>query len=210
MAGDCEKLGANMLVHNCEQGSELWFAIKNGKFSASDAQPIATAGKGLETLVFEKASEILSTHIFEPDKYTNEDMERGHALEENARESYEINTGTPVTQVGFVEMNENVGCSPDGLVGDDGLIEIKCPKNEVFVRYMYDGKIDPKYYAQMQMQMLVTERKWVDYVVYNPNFVQQVIVKRVERDEVMIEKIKTGLDTGVKLLNEILRKVQNG
>lgn len=195
-----------MKIYNFEQKSEEWYNYRLGKFGASDAQAIANNGKGLETLCFEKASERL-TKTPAKEAYTNDHMERGNELEELARNSVELEYGKPIQQVGLIEMNENVICSPDGLVDDDGLIEIKCPSNRVFMEYLYSKKVDPKYYYQMQMQLLVSERKWVDYCVYNASFPNPLIIKRIVRDEDVIEKIKEGLEKGTAKVEEILRAI---
>ena len=136
------------------------------------------------------------------DTYINPDMERGNEQEDLARSSYEMETGNSVKQVGFCEMNESVGASPDGLVGDDGLVEIKCPKAANFVKLLYTKKIETKYLWQMQMQMLVTDRKWVDFVAQHENF-NDLIIIRVERDEAKILKIVDGLLKGAERMKEI-------
>ncbi|HEX9059137.1 MAG TPA: YqaJ viral recombinase family protein [Clostridia bacterium] len=193
------------IITDFEQRTDEWFTYKLGKFGATDAQAIATNGKGLETLCFEKVSERLTG---KPNtEYINPAMENGNTLEEEARNAVELEYGTPIMQVGLIEMNEHVVCSPDGLVKEDGLVEIKCPTNRVFVEYLYFKKIDPKYFAQMQMQMLISERKWVDYALYNPNFAKSLVITRVERDEEMINKLKTGIDLGIARITEILSKV---
>lgn len=193
------------ILNEFTQRSEEWFSYKLGKFGATDAQAIANNGKGLETLCFEKVSELLTG---KPNsEYTNPAMENGNDLEKEARNAVELEYGTPITQVGLLEMNEYVVCSPDGLVKDDGLVEIKCPTNRVFVEYLYFKKIDPKYFAQMQMQLLISEREWVDYCVYNPNFSKPLVITRVERDEEMIGKLQAGIDLGIARINEILSKV---
>jgi predicted phage-related endonuclease len=156
-------------------------------------------------LVFEKVAERLTGRMKE--QYTNADMERGNELEEMARNSYELETGNKVEQVGFVELSEHVGGSPDGVVGEGGLMEIKCPSDPVFARFLYTRKIDPGYYAQMQMQMYVTGRKWCDYVLFNENFPTTTVVTRVERDEKKIEKLKVGLESAVTQLQTILDKI---
>ena len=193
------------IITDFEQRTDEWLAYKLGKFGATDGQAIATNGKGLETLCFEKVSERLTG---KPNsEYINPAMENGNTLEEEARNAVELEYGTPITQVGLIEMNEHVVCSPDGLVKEDGLVEIKCPSNRVFVEYLYFKKIDPKYLAQMQMQMLVSERKWVDYAIYNASFPNPLIITRVERDDAIIEKLKIGLDLGIKRIEEILEQV---
>lgn len=188
------------------QGSEAWFALRIGKFTATNAQAIANNGKGLETLVYEKAAEILTGKAKEA--YTNPEMERGNELEEMARNSYELETNTVVKRVGFVEKSERVGCSPDGLIAEDGLQEIKCPNNINFVKFMILREIDSAHEWQMQMQLLITERKWVDYVLYNPNFPKAVIITKVLRDEVKIEKLRIGLEEAQEKLDALLAKVK--
>lgn len=190
-----------MQIHNIDQGTEEWFKVRLGKLTASTAQAIASQGKGLETLCYQKAAEILSGTS--EDSYTNPDIDRGNEQENLARSSYEMETGNIVKQIGFCELDEFIGASPDGLVGDDGLVEIKCQKNSVYVKTLYTKKIDTKYVWQMQMQMLITGRKWCDFVVFNENF-KDLIIIRVDRDEKKIEKISAGLQTGKAKIQEIL------
>jgi predicted phage-related endonuclease len=185
-----------------EQGTQQWFDIRLGKFTASHAQAIATNGKGLETLVYDKVAEILTRKMKE--SYTNSDIERGKELEEMARNTYELETGIAVTRVGFIEKSERVGCSPDGLIGEDGLQEIKCINDANFVKYMHLRDIDKDHIWQMQMQMDVTGRKWCDYVVYNPNFPKPLIITRIERDNSAIERIRLGCEAGIQKVDEIL------
>ena len=194
-----------MKVHNFPQQSQEWFDIRLGKFTASNAQAIASNGKGLETLCFQVVAEILSKTREE--SYTNPDLERGNEQETLARASYEMETGNKVGVVGFCELNKRVGASPDGTVGDDGLVEIKCQKNSVYVQTLYNKKIDPKYEWQMQMQMLVTDRKWVDFVVFNENFPKLIII-RVDRDDNKFDKLRIGIETGNKRVDEILEEVK--
>ena len=196
-----------MLIHNVEQGSEEWFACRLGKLTASVARTIATQGKGLETLCLEKATEILTGKPNE--SYKNEAMENGNLLESEARAIYELETGANVAQVGFVEENEYIGVSPDGLVGDDGLIEIKCPTNKTYTQYLLDNKIKPEYYSQMQMQMMITGRLWCDYVVYNPNFKKSIVIQRVYPDDAEIKKIADGLAKGVGIIKDIIGKIED-
>jgi putative phage-type endonuclease len=186
------------------QGTPAWLQHRLGKFGGTDAQAVATAGKGLDTKCYKKVAEILTGRG--KTAYLNEDMERGNELEEVARQIYEIQTGNKVETVGYVEINEYVGCSPDGLVEDDGLIEVKCPNDANFVRFVHDKKIDTGYVWQMQHQMLVTERKWCDYVVFNDNL-NKIEIVRVERDEEAIAKIEKGLEEGVKKIKKILSEV---
>lgn len=195
-----------MKTHKFKQGSDEWFKVRLGKLTASSAQAIASKGKGLDTLVFEKVAEII-TKKPKP-SFTNEDIERGKELESMARNAYELETSNRVIEAGFCEFNRSVGASPDGFIGKDGLVEIKCKNDTNFVRYLYDGKIAPADGWQMQMQMFVTGREWVDYVIFNENFDPQIIIKRVARNESEIAKIKAGLSIGIAQIETILAKVK--
>ena len=195
-----------MKIHNFEQGTEEWFKVRLGKFTASNAQAIASNGAGLDTLIFEKVAEIMTGKMKE--SYTNTDIERGNELEKMARNSYELETGIIVKQVGFVEKDGFVGCSPDGFIAEDGLQEIKCKNDANFARFLYDAKIDTEHIWQMQMQLFVTERQWVDYVLYNPNFPKPIIITKVVRDEIAIAKLNAGIMTGVARVKTILEKIK--
>jgi len=190
-----------MKIHTFEQNTPEWFAVRLGKFTASTAQAIASNGKGLETLCFEKVAEIISGTM----EYVkqNPDMERGVEQEKLARMSYELKTGNKVDKVGFMELNDKVGASPDGLVGEDGMTEFKCHKNAKFASLLYTMKPESKYVWQMQMQMYVADRKWNDFVAFNENFDEPIII-RYERDEAKIEKIRIGIEAGNKKVAEIL------
>ena len=194
-----------MEIINCIQGSPEWFAERLGKLTGSEAQAISANGAGLKTLVNKLVAERLTGKA--ENGYTNADMERGKELEDEARNAYELETGNTVTKVGFCKLDEYVGSSPDGLINDDGGIEIKCFKDSSFVDYMFTGKVDTAYEWQCQFNLFVTGRKWWHYVVYNPNFKKSLIIKRLDRDEVAIEKIKAGIETGKAMIKAMLEKL---
>ena len=190
-----------MKIYNFEQRTEEWYACRRGKMTASNASIILANGKGLETYIYSLMADYYS--IAEKVNYTNPDIERGILLEPEARIEFEFYTGLNVEEVGFVELDEYCGVSPDGLIGDDGLIEIKCPKDDIYFRLLLNDNIKPEYIAQMQMQMFVTERQYCYFVSYNPNFEKTLYIKKINRDEEMIVKIQAGLDYGTKLIKEI-------
>lgn len=196
-----------MLVHEVDQKSEEWFAIRKGKMTASHAQAIGNDGKGLETYITELMAEYYS--IGERDTYTSKHMDRGNDLEEQARVIYELETGNEVSQVGFVEYNKFAGCSPDGLVDDKGEIEIKCPDDKGYFKYLLYGEkaIDSCYIWQMQMQLLVTKREWCDFVAYNPNFHKSIFIVRIFADKDKHEKLLAGFKTGEELIGRIKEKL---
>lgn len=195
-------------IHNFEQGSEEWFNVRKGKLTASHAQAIATAGKGLETLVNEKLAELFSTA--EKEVYENDDLKRGIEMEAQAVSMYEFDTGNEVSSVGFVELNEYVGASPDGMVGESGLVEVKCPNDKNYFKLLMSGEIDYKYIWQMQFQMFVCDRDWVDFIAYNPNYKKSMFLQRVNKSELMQSKIAIGVDIGIekiKILTEKYKKL---
>ena len=194
-----------MEIINCQQGTEEWLLNRLGKLTASDAQTIATAGVGLNTLCIEKVAQRLTGLV--EDSFKTPAMQNGNDLEAIARNAYELETGNIVKEVGFCQLDEDVGASPDGLVGEEGLVEIKCKTNNVFVKELLSDDIDPAHVWQVQFQMWVTDRKWCDYAVYNPNFPKSLIIKRVNRDEVAISKIKAGVETGKALIKSYLLKI---
>lgn len=200
------------IYETLEQGTPEWFKVRLGKFTASCCYAIGIEGMGkgkggLETLCLEKASEISTQQLFE--QYENKDIIRGHELEAEARAAYELETGRQVKQVGFIEVNEFVGCSPDGLVEDDGLIEIKAKNNKNHLLMILNKEIDVKYQWQAQMQLKCSGRKWVDFVSYNPNFKKKpLIIIRVGRNEEMQKALDIGLEKGIARVKEILAEVE--
>lgn len=195
-----------MIIHDVKQGTEEWLQLRVGKFTGTDGQSIAADGKGLETLVFEKAAEVI-TGKFKP-SFTNIDIERGHELEAMARNSYELESGNLVKEVGFVELDEFTGCSPDGFILEEGLVEIKCKNDANYVRYLYDRKIDPAHNWQIQFNLMVSGRQWCDYVVFNENFPKTTIITRINRNETEIAKLKAGVAVGIAQLKAILEKIK--
>lgn len=198
-----------MIIHNFEQGSDDWHKIRLGKFTGTNAYPVANQGKGLETLCDEKASEILTGKV--NDYFKNEAMERGNELEYNSLLTYEFMTGNTVKQVGFVERNKYIGYSPDGLVNDDGLIEIKNMTNKIYFRYALNRKIKPEHYSQMQYGMMVCKKKWCDYVVTNSNFDDRpIIIVRVYPDYEYRKKICLGLLKGYREIKKMIKEFNKG
>lgn len=190
-----------MKIHNFEQGTEEWFEVRKLKLTASDATAIGNKGAGLETLVKKKIRELI---IKSDDNFTNKHIERGNELEPIARAAYEFEYNVEVVEVGFIEHNEYSGCSPDGLVGDDGGIEIKARNDEKHFDFILGAEIDYGTIWQIQMNLLITKRKWWDFISYNPNFKKSMVVIRVYPDEVKQKKLTEGIEYGAKRLKELL------
>lgn len=182
-----------MKIHTVEQASPEWFAARKGLLTASNADTIAANGKGLETYIVKLLAEEYSSA--EPEEYSNEHTDRGQELEDQCITMYELENGVEVVRVGFVEC-DGYGASPDGLVGEDGLIEVKCPKDTVYMKILLTGVVDSAYVWQTQMQLLVTERQWCDLVFYNPNFAKSSYIVRIKPDTEKVEKLKIGIAAG--------------
>lgn len=190
-----------------EQKSDEWLRIRSGKLTASNALAIATGGKGLQTLCLETVAEYYSSAVKE--QIENEHIQRGNELEDEARTVYEMETGREVYTVGFVELNEYVGCSPDGILkGQPVGIEIKCPSDRVYLDVLLNKTIDPKYYAQIQMQMYICGWEACDYTVYNPNFEQSIVIQRVYPDEDYRKKLTAGIEKGTEIIKDLHEKMR--
>lgn len=193
------------IYKNIEQGSPEWFELRKGKMTASNAQAISANGKGLETYIYSLLAE---EHSKDKERYTNADIERGIELEPLARDTYTIETGNEVEEVGFIEMDELVGCSPDGLIGDDGGVEIKCVNDVNFFKLTVNGEraIESRYLWQVQMCLLVSGRAWWDLVFYNPNFDKNMIIFRIEPELAKQEKLIMGIEKGKAIIQEVEEK----
>lgn len=185
------------------QGSEEWHELRKLKFTASKATPVGANGAGLKTLVAELVAKAIVPE--DPDaRYVSPEMARGNELEPIARTAYEFKYGQDVEVVGFVEYDEHIGVSPDGFVGKNGLIEIKCRSNAKHLVFMLTRKVDSSEWNQCQFQLFVTGRKWVDLCYYNPDFRNSLIVERIRPDEKYFAKLEAGLKAGKKMLLDYL------
>lgn len=179
-----------MIIHNFEQNSLEWHEVRLGKITASNFHVMLGKSKTRQDNINKIAAERLTNIKADADSFSNKHMERGNELEPIALNSYIFETNKNVETVGFVELNKYVGCSPDGLLDDDGVIEIKAPDNHVYLESVTKQKIKPEYYTQIQFVLYVTERSYCDFVLFNPNFQQSLTIIKVERDEEKIDQIK--------------------
>lgn len=200
------------IIRGIEQGSPEWHKLRLGIFTATDGQALGAQGKGLETLAAEKAAEVLIGGAEELD-FENSDMERGKELEDIARTLYILETGQDVQQVAFILGDlPRSGSSPDGLVGEDGLVEIKCPNRVRHLNILRFGAkgIDTKYIWQMQKQMLDSGRKWCDFISYNAdyeNIGKDLIIIRIFADAEKQDLIRGGLKMANEKLEQILKEL---
>ena len=195
-----------------EQRSEDWFAIRLGKVTASRvADVIAKTKTGYSTSRENYMAQLVVERLTQTkaESYTNAALQWGTDQEPFARAAYEAAQGVMVEEVGFVPHPkiEWAGASPDGLVGDDGLVEIKCPNTATMIEALLTGKVPTKYFTQMQFQMACTGTKFCDYVVFDPRMPAkaQLFVTRVNRDDAYIAEIEAEI---VKFLAEVESQVQ--
>ena len=194
------------------QGTTDWFAIRLGKVTASRvADVIAKTKTGYSTSRENYMAQLVVERLTQTkaESYTNAAMQWGTDQEPFARAAYEAAQGVMVEEVGFVPHPtiEWAGASPDGLVGDDGLVEIKCPNTATMIEALLTGKVPTKYFTQMQFQMACTGTKFCDYVVFDPRMPAkaQLFVTRVNRDDAYIAEIEAEI---VKFLAEVESQVQ--
>jgi putative phage-type endonuclease len=199
-----------MQIINCEQGSDEWLQLRRGVATASNFSKIVTTkgeiSKQLRDYAFQLASEIITN--LQDESYKSADMQRGNDLEPDARNAYQQHTLSLVKEVGFMK-NDFYGYSPDGLVGDDGLVEYKCPNQKTHTKYLYGNKLPTEYIAQVQGGLYVSKRKWCDFVSFHPNFIddKKLFIIRVYRDEEFIECLAKGLAKLNALRLDILKNL---
>ena len=199
-----------MIISDAEQLSPQWFLDRCAVPSASNFDKIVTSkgapSKQAEKYMYQLAGEAITG--VKTETYSNAAMERGVELEEEARQLYELINGVSVEKVGFVYKDEQkkYGCSPDGLVNSDGLIEIKCPTIPVAVEYLLKGKLPTTYFQQCQGQLFIAERAWVDFFSYYPGLPHLVV--RVERDETFINALEEQLEKFVFDLAKVTKKLR--
>lgn len=188
-------------IVDCEQGTPEWHAVRCGIPTASRFKDVLAKGEGKtrDKYLRDLAAEAVRGWI-EEDSYTNAHMERGHAMEDEARRLYAFMTDAEPVKVGFIR-NGNVGCSPDSLIGDDGGLEIKSALGHIQIDRLQRNVLPPEHRAQVQGSMWVTERKWWDFVSYAAGL--PPLILRVERDEAYI----TSLAAAVSSFNEELAEL---
>lgn len=199
-------------MDNIEQRTDDWYAARLGKVTASSLYKVlaktktgygADRGNYMTQLVLERVTGNKA------DSYMNASMQWGVDQEPFARAAYEAAKSVMVDEVGFVSHPtiEMAGASPDGLVGDDGMVEIKCPDSKTALEcWLSDSPVEGKYFAQMQWQMRCAGRAWCDYVVFDPRMPAkaQLFVTRVQRDD---EWLATTEQEVIKFLAEVDAKV---
>jgi len=197
-----------MIIHKMEQHSAAWFDIKLGRFSASKFSGLMATKStaSYQNTIMNVVVEILTGHA--ETVYVNDDMARGTELEPEARKHYESMIGINVDEVGFVECDdpfygEYSGVSPDGLIANDGLVEIKCPKATTLFKYYGMKKCPNEYKWQVQGQLMITERKYCDFFAYYPKL--KPFILRIYPDVEMQKQLRQELLIAVETVKEKIK-----
>lgn len=196
-----------------EQRSEEWFQARLGKVTASRVADVLAKIKSGESASrrnykIQLVSERLTGE--KQETYINQAMQDGIDREFYARERYVQQHGE-VEEVGFVQHPTlEAGASPDGLVGDDGLIEIKCPLGTTHTETLMTQEVPSKYIPQIQFQLLCTGRKWCDFISFNPMFPEhlQLFVKRVDADHVYQKELEVEVSKFLNEVNDVINKLK--
>jgi len=199
------------MIEMMDQGSEAWFEARIGKVTASRvADVLAKTKSGYSTSRDNYMAQLVCERLTKQkaESFSNAAMQHGTDTEPLARAAYESLKDVLVDEVGFVPHPSIImaGASPDGLVGDNGLLEIKCPNTATHIDTLLSQTVPSKYNTQMQFQMACTGRSWCDFVSFDNRLPEelQLFVKRVPRDDVFIKQTE---DAIVKFLAELDDKI---
>ena len=201
---------------NVEQGSEEWHKARLGHITASHISDVMAKGKGKEESLTRYKYKIKlvverMTGVSASDGYTNTAMEWGVEQEQFACMAYEAHQETFLNRTGFWlhQTVDWLGVSPDRLVGDDGLVEVKCPNTSTHVQYLLNREIPTNYYNQIQCQLWVTNRAWCDFVSYDPRLPQrkQLLIIRAIRDNQLIAQMQEEVQKFLGEVEDLINKL---
>ena len=193
-----------------EQGTPEWIAVRLGIPTASVFKDAVMKGprggiqKGRQTLMNKLAGEIITGEPM--DTYSNADMDRGKERETEARDLYAFLRDVQPVQVGFIK-NGNCGCSPDALIGDDELLEIKDAAAHIQIERLLKGVLPPEHKAQCQGQLMVSQRRRLHFMSHCRGLPPLIV--RVERDEKYIAELRIDVDDFVGELNELVEQIRS-
>jgi hypothetical protein len=191
-------------IFDCEQNSEDWYRCRLGIPTSSEFKSILAKGEGKmrRTYLMKLLGE---RFVGEPaENYQNAYMERGKAMEAEARAAYAFMNDADPLPVGFIR-NGDVGCSPDSLLGDAGLLEIKTKLPHLQLEAIFADRLPPEHQAQVQGQLWVAEREWSEFASYWPKL--PLFVKRIYRDEEYIKTLKSEVGRFNDELNELTERL---
>ncbi|MFA5382095.1 MAG: lambda exonuclease family protein [Candidatus Micrarchaeia archaeon] len=198
-----------MEIINCQQGTPEWDKARLGIITASCFGDVLAKGQGKtrRAYMLRVAAERLTGE--KQETYSNGAMEWGKENEPKAREYYQELNGCFVQEVGFVKLNDFIGCSPDGLVEEDGIIEIKCPYTTTHLETVLSNEVPTCYIPQIQGQLWITGRQWCDFISFDPRVSGRPLwCKRVFRDKDYIANLQSETNIFADQLNELVKQFE--
>jgi hypothetical protein len=196
-------------IIDCPQNSDAWYRARLGLPTASMFKTIMANGRGggesvsRRDYLLKLAGELVSGEPME--NYSNAFMRRGKDMEDEARKFYSFLTSAEPKQIGFIK-NGNKGCSPDSLIDEDGMLEVKTHAAHIMVELILKDDFPPRHLAQCQGQLWVAEREWLDLICYWPGF--PPFVKRIFRDSAYIRQLSIAVEQFNCELAEIVERVR--
>lgn len=197
-----------MQIMDCEQGSPEWFAARAGIPTASQFSTVMASGRGgaesktRRTYMLKLAGEIITGDPM--DSFSNAHTERGHEMEPEARNFYAFRHDVDPQLIGFIR-NGNAGASPDSLIGENGLLEIKTKLPHLLIDVTLRGEFPTDHKAQCQGQLWIAEREWIDLICYWPKM--EPFIARAYRDEEYIKQLARAVDQFNDELAEIIARL---
>jgi len=195
---------SKLIYCHAEQNSEEWFQDRLGIPTASSFKHVLAKGEGKtrRTYMLKLISEMITGQ--RSPGFSNVHTERGHEYEDEAATAYELIKGCDTKKTGFIK-NDFCGCSPDRLVDDNGLVEIKTRLSHIYLEVLLAGKVPSPDKAQVQGQIMVTEREWCDYVCYCPGHLP--FIKRAYRDDKYISDLEIAIKLFIEEMMGVKEKV---
>lgn len=196
-------------VIDCEQGSETWHACRAGLPTASEMSTVMATGRGggvsltRAKYLRKLAAERITGRVIQTWN-GNADTERGHEQEPEARRLYAFMRDADPKLVGFMRRGP-VGASPDSLIGDDGLLEIKSKRGDIQIELLETGEMPPEHKAQVQGQLWVSGRKWVDFMSFSPGL--PPFIQRIERDPIYIAELAKATSAFLEELEALTERI---
>ena len=199
-----------------DQRTDEWFAARIGKATASKiADVMAKTKSGYSASRANYAAQLITERLTgrPTEGYSNAAMQHGTETEPQARAAYAWESGNSVAECGFFDHPRIAmsGASPDGLIGDEGLLEIKCPNSATHIATLRGETIDGKYIKQMQWQLACTGRLWCDFASFDPRLPEpmQLFVQRVARDGAMISEMETEVSAFLQEVDDAVRELES-
>jgi hypothetical protein len=196
-------------VFDCDQNRAEWFEARRGIPTASEFSTVMASGRGggesktRRTYMLKLAGEIITGEVQEG--FSNAHTERGHVMEPDARNLYALMTDTEPQLVGFIR-NGDKGASPDSLLGENGLLEIKSKLPHLLIDVLLKDEFPSEHKHQCQGALWVSEREWIDIAVYWPKL--PLFIKRAYRDEAFIKELSSAVDVFNEELAGVVEQVR--